>query len=110
MRYYDDIRQKRYPMDFILAIPEQMSLQLRSLRKAKNLSQVQLAQLMGVNQSRIAAIERDATKLTLQQLYKLLSLLDAKLVVRTQSVELSAKAQASTSATATLSTRPAGEW
>ena len=69
-------------MDFPLALAAQMSPQLRSLRKAKNLTQVQLAQLMGVAQSRIAAIERDATKLTLQQLMKLLALLDAELVVR----------------------------
>ena len=98
------------PMDFPLAIPEQMSQQLRSLRKAKNLSQVQLAQMMGVAQSRIAAIERDATKLTLQQLYKLLSLLDAELVVRSRSQALSATAKASTSAQAFLSVVPKGEW
>ena len=97
-------------MDFPLAIPEQMSQQLRSLRKAKNLSQVQLAQMMGVAQSRIAAIERDATKLTLQQLYKLLLLLDAELVVRNRSQALSATAKASTSGQASLSVIPKGEW
>ena len=71
-------------MDFPLAIPEQMSKQLRSFRKVKKLTQLQVAQRMGVAQSRIAAIERDATNITLSQLYKLLALLDAELVVRSR--------------------------
>jgi HTH-type transcriptional regulator/antitoxin HipB len=97
-------------MDFPLAIPEQMSQQLRSLRKAKGLSQVQLAQMMGVTQSRIAAIERDATKLKLHELYKLLSLLDAELVVRNKDRTLSATAQATTNFHADLTVTPKGEW
>lgn len=70
-------------MDLTLAFPEQLSLHLRSLRKARGLTQAQLASRMGVGQSRISAIETDATKLTAEQLLRLLAALDASLVLRT---------------------------
>ncbi|MEX1166979.1 MAG: helix-turn-helix transcriptional regulator [Hydrogenophaga sp.] len=70
-------------MDLNLAFPEQLSLHLRSLRKARGLTQAQLASRMGVGQSRISAIETDATKLTAEQLLRLLSALDASVVLRT---------------------------
>lgn len=95
-------------MDFPLAIPEQMSQQLRSLRKFKKLSQVQLAMLMGVTQSRIAAIERDATKLKLHELHRLLALLDAELVVRNKNQTVAS--QITTSIYADLTDAPKGEW
>ena len=70
-------------MDLNLAFPEQLSLHLRSLRKARGLTQAQLASRMGVGQSRISAIETDATKLTAEQLLRLLAALDASVVLRT---------------------------
>ena len=70
-------------MDLSLAFPEQLSLHLRSLRKARGLTQAQLASRMGVGQSRISAIETDATKLTAEQLLRLLAALDASVVLRT---------------------------
>lgn len=70
-------------MDLTLAFPEQLSLHLRSLRKARGLTQAQLASRMGVGQSRISAIETDATKLTAEQLLRMLSALDASIVLRT---------------------------
>lgn len=71
-------------MDFNLAFPEQLSQHLRSLRKARRLSQVQLAAKMGVAQSRIAAIEKDATKLTAEQLFRVLAALNARVVLRAE--------------------------
>jgi len=71
-------------MDFNLAFPEQLSQHLRSLRKARRLSQVQLAAKMGVAQSRIAAIEKDATKLTAEQLLRVLAALNASVVLRAE--------------------------
>jgi HTH-type transcriptional regulator/antitoxin HipB len=70
-------------MDLNLAFPEQLSLHLRSLRKARGLTQAQLASRMGVGQSRISAIEKDATKLTAEQLLRVLSALGASVVLRT---------------------------
>ena len=71
-------------MDITLAFAAQLSQQLRSLRKSRGLSQTQLAAKMGVAQSRIASIEKDATKLTATQLLRWLSALDTALVLRTQ--------------------------
>ena len=71
-------------MDLHLTLPEQLSLHLRSLRKARGLTQAQLASRMGVGQSRISAIETDASKLTAEQLLRVLSALDASLVLRTK--------------------------
>ena len=69
-------------MDLTLAFPAQLSLHLRSLRKARGLTQVQLAARMGVAQSRISAIEKDAATLTSEQLFRWLAALGASLVLR----------------------------
>jgi len=82
-------------MDLTLAFPEQLSQHLRSLRKAQGLTQAQLAARMGVTQSRISAMESDATKLTTEQLFRVLSSLDTGLVLRTADLE----SQAATSPT-----------
>jgi HTH-type transcriptional regulator/antitoxin HipB len=74
-------------MDLNLAFPEQLSLHLRSLRKARGLTQTQLASRMGVTQSRISAIETDATKLTAEQLLRVLSTLNAVVVLRMADIE-----------------------
>lgn len=74
-------------MDLTLAFPEQLSQHLRSLRKAQGLTQAQLAARMGVTQSRISAMESDATKLTTEQLFRVLSSLGTGLVLRTQDLE-----------------------
>lgn len=92
-------------MELPLAFPAQLSQHLRSLRKSKGLSQVQLADLMGVAQSRIANIEKDATKLTAQQLFKLLALLDGELVIKTRTHE-----QAACATNPTASNTTQGEW
>ena len=43
-------------MDYLLSITDQLAPQLRSLRKARGLSQAQLACELRVTQSRVAAI------------------------------------------------------
>jgi HTH-type transcriptional regulator/antitoxin HipB len=73
-------------MDFHLAFPAQLSQHLRSLRKAQGWTQAQLAARMGVAQSRISAIEKDATTLTAEQLFRWLAALNASLVLRTNDV------------------------
>lgn len=69
-------------MDFVLAFPEQLGLHLKSLRKAAGLNQVELATLLGVSQSRIAAIEKDPAAVSLGQFMAILKLLRAELVIR----------------------------
>lgn len=69
-------------MDFVLTFPEQLGLHLKSLRKAAGLSQVELATLLGVSQSRVAAIEKDPAAVSLGQFMAILKLLQAELVIR----------------------------
>ena len=69
-------------MDFVLTFPEQLGLHLKSLRKAAGLSQAELATLLGVSQSRVAAIEKDPAAVSLGQFMAILKLLQAKLVIR----------------------------
>lgn len=70
-------------MDLQLAFPAQLSQHLRSLRKAQGLTQAQLAARLGVAQSRISAVEKDASSLTSEQLFRWLAALDTRLVLRT---------------------------
>ena len=74
-------------MDFKLAFPAQLSQHLRSLRKSQGLTQAQLAERMGVMQSRISALEKDASKLTVEQLFRVLATLNAGIVLRTSEIE-----------------------
>ncbi|CAB5719475.1 antitoxin HipB [Delftia tsuruhatensis] len=69
-------------MDHLLQLPDQLGLHLKSLRKAAGVSQVQLAQRLGVSQSRVAAIERDPAAISVRQLMEIVQLLDADLLVR----------------------------
>ena len=69
-------------MDFVLAFPEQLGIHMKSLRKAAGLSQAGLAELLGVTQSRVAAIEKDPSAISVGQFLAILKLLNAELVVR----------------------------
>ncbi len=95
-------------MDLNLAFPAQLSQHLRSLRKAQGLTQAQLAAQMGVMQSRISAIEKDASKLTVEQLFRVLSTLNAGVVLRT--ADTAPCVTAISSDTKTHSGNPEGQW
>lgn len=69
-------------MDYPLPLSSQLQPLLKSLRKARGLTQAQLAQRLGVVQSRVADIERCPGVISVEQLLQLLALLDAQLVVR----------------------------
>ncbi|MDR2325084.1 MAG: helix-turn-helix transcriptional regulator [Acidovorax sp.] len=69
-------------MDFALTFPGQVGLHLKSLRKAAGMSQKELAALLQVSQSRVAAIEKDPAAISVGQFLAILKLLDAELVVR----------------------------
>lgn len=94
-------------MDHLLQLPDQLALHLKSLRKAAGVSQVQLAQRLGVTQSRVAAIERDPAAISVRQLMEILQLLDADLLMRPRANAVASPASAPAPATATAASRVA---
>ncbi len=69
-------------MDYPIRFPDQIRQQLRALRKTKGLTQAQLGKVLGIGQVRIAEIERDPSVVGVAQLFKLLTALDAHIVLR----------------------------
>ncbi|NQW51435.1 MAG: helix-turn-helix transcriptional regulator [Rhodospirillales bacterium] len=69
-------------MDYPIRFPDQIRQQLRALRKTKGLTQTQLGKLLGIGQVRIAEIERDPSVVSAAQLFRLLTALDAHIVLR----------------------------
>ena len=92
-------------MDYTLELPDQLAQHLRALRKARGLSQAALASKLGLTQSRIAAIERNPAALSTGQLLRVLSALDAQLVLRDTQPAKTVYAQKAQS-----TSFPAGEW
>ena len=58
-----------------LQTPAQLSNHLRSFRKARGLTQAALGALAGLDQTRIAKIERDPSLVSVRQLLQLLAVL-----------------------------------
>ena len=115
-------------MDYPITLPGQLRQHLRSLRKARGLTQAELATRLGVGQSRVADIEANPGAVSVEQLLQILSLLQAQVVVRDTSPVAAATPQpgspllamesgtpAATRASATGGTRdgadlPKGQW
>ena len=100
-------------MDYPVQFSSQLQLQLKSLRKSRQMTQADLARRLGVVQSRVADIERDPGAVSVEQLLQVLAMLGAQMVVRetaagpsaTQpSIDLESHAQAKATVTATLTT------
>ncbi|MED5619920.1 helix-turn-helix domain-containing protein [Ideonella sp. BN130291] len=72
-------------MDYAIQSPAQLSSHLRSLRKAKGLSQQQLGALLGVGQSRIARIENQPGSVSVDQFLAVLGALRVQMVLRAMS-------------------------
>ncbi len=66
-------------MTYAVQIPSQLSSHLRALRKTKGLTQAELAARVGVDQTRIAKIERDPLSVSVKQLLQILSALGVQL-------------------------------
>jgi HTH-type transcriptional regulator/antitoxin HipB len=66
---------------FPVQTPAQLSVHIRSLRKARGLTQAQLGERIGVKQARVADIESDPGAVSLQQLLQVLHALDARLLL-----------------------------
>jgi HTH-type transcriptional regulator / antitoxin HipB len=68
-------------MDYPIVTAQQLAAHLRALRKTRNLTQAELAQRLGLTQSRLGKIERHPESVSLEQLIKTLNLLGARLVI-----------------------------
>jgi HTH-type transcriptional regulator/antitoxin HipB len=93
-------------MDYPLRLADQLRAHLRALRKQRGLTQAQLGQRLGIGQVRIAEIEAKPGLVSVDQLIKLLSALDATLVLRDPGEKTSARASQSTAKKATRDKAP----
>ena len=69
-------------MDYPVNFAYQLSQHLKAFRKSRDLTQTQLAAQLGVTQSRIADIENNPGKVSLENLLKILSAMDVRIVLR----------------------------
>lgn len=65
--------------NFTLSLAQQMSVHIKSLRRARGLTQQGLADLIGVGQARVAAIEKNPGAVSLDQLLQIVHALGARL-------------------------------
>jgi HTH-type transcriptional regulator/antitoxin HipB len=65
-----------------LQTPAQLSNHLRSFRKARGLTQAALGELAGLDQTRIAKIERNPGLVSVGQLMQLLSALQVRVLLQ----------------------------
>ena len=89
-------------MDYPIHFADQLVQHLKSFRKSRGLTQAQLALHLGVTQSRVADIETNPGKVSLENLLKLLSALDVRMVL-TDATSSSANAITTGSLTTTSS-------
>jgi HTH-type transcriptional regulator/antitoxin HipB len=80
------------PMDYLLQTPAQLAKHLPSLRNARHLTQAQLGTLVGLDQTRIAKIEADPRRVSVGQLFKILSALGVQVLLLSNEAESASKA------------------
>jgi HTH-type transcriptional regulator/antitoxin HipB len=68
-------------MAFHVHTPAQLSAHLRSLRKSRKLTQAQLGAKVGLDQTRIAKIERDPRSVSAGRLFEILAALGVSVVL-----------------------------
>jgi HTH-type transcriptional regulator/antitoxin HipB len=68
--------------DLTLQLPSQLGPHLRSLRRARKMTQSALAARLGVTQARIAAIEANPAAVSLGQLMTILAALGVDIALR----------------------------
>lgn len=66
---------------FPVQTPAQLSVHIKSLRRARGLTQTALGQRIGVKQVRVADIEKNPGSVSLDQLLQVLHALDARLLL-----------------------------
>lgn len=70
------------PMKQILSLSKQLGPLLQSARKSAGLTQAELAQRLGMSQSRISAVELDPGTINVEQLLALLAALNHEVLVQ----------------------------
>jgi HTH-type transcriptional regulator / antitoxin HipB len=73
--------------DLTLQLPSQLGPHLRSLRRARNMTQRDLATRLGVTQARIAAIEANPAVVSVGQLMAILAALGVDIALRPRPTE-----------------------
>ncbi len=68
--------------EFVVRTSDQLSPLLRAFRKEAKLTQVDVAQQMGVTQQTVSALERNAEAVSAQRLTQLMNILGVELVLR----------------------------
>jgi HTH-type transcriptional regulator/antitoxin HipB len=66
----------------VLQTPAQLPQHLKSLRKARKMTQTQVARRLGIKQARYAFIENHPETISTQQLLDLLAVLDVEVLLR----------------------------
>lgn len=66
----------------VLQTPAQLPQHLKSLRKARKLTQIQVARRLGIKQARYAFIENHPETISTRQLLDLLAVLDVEVLLR----------------------------
>jgi HTH-type transcriptional regulator/antitoxin HipB len=69
-------------MDYPILTASHLALQIKSLRKAKAMTQAQLGRRLNLGQGRIAQIEANPAVVSLEQLLQVLHALDTRLYLR----------------------------
>lgn len=68
--------------DFPIRTDEQVSMLIKSFRKARGMTQADLARALGVTPQTASDMERNASKASVSSLMRMLSALGAELVLR----------------------------
>lgn len=79
-------------MDYPLKTAEQLRQQLRSLRKARGLTQADLGSMIGVSQARVVEIEANPGAVSMQQILQVLQAMGVGLVIRDAQADAAAEA------------------
>lgn len=68
--------------EFIVRTSDQLSPLLRAFRKEAKLTQIDVAQRLGVTQQTVSALERNAEAVSAQRLTQLMNILGVEVVLR----------------------------
>jgi len=72
-------------MEYKIAIVQQLSTLLKSMRKQSGLTQKDMGEKLGITQRRVAAIEATPESVRFERILQILSILDADLIIRDRS-------------------------
>lgn len=72
------------PMQQVLSVPSQLGVLLKAARKEAGISQVKLAERLGISQSRMSHMELNPGSVSLEQLLALFGVLGLEILVGTK--------------------------